>query len=110
MGLELRGLKKILGGRVIIDDLDLSVSKGEMVSLLGPSGCGKTTTLRMIAGFLAVDSGQILVAGKDVTALGPDKRPSAMVFQNYALWPHMTAAKNVGFPLKIKGLRKIEIK
>ena len=110
MGLELRGLNKILGGRVIIDDLDLSVAKGEMVSLLGPSGCGKTTTLRMIAGFLPVDSGQIMVAGRDVTALGPDKRPSAMVFQNYALWPHMTASKNVAFPLKIKGLSKIEIK
>ena len=109
MGLELRGLKKILGGRVIIDDLDLSVANGEMVSLLGPSGCGKTTTLRMIAGFLEVDAGNILLAGRDVTNLGPDKRPSAMVFQNYALWPHMSAAKNVAYPLKIKGLSKAEI-
>ncbi len=109
MGLELKGLRKILGGRVIIDDLNLSVAQGEMISLLGPSGCGKTTTLRMIAGFLAPDSGSIIVAGKDVTALGPDKRPSAMVFQNYALWPHMSAAKNVGYPLRIKGLTKIEI-
>lgn len=110
MGLELRGLKKILGGRVIIDDLHLTVAQGEMISLLGPSGCGKTTTLRMIAGFLQADEGQILLAGKDVTNLGPDKRPSAMVFQNYALWPHMTAAKNVAYPLKIKRLSKIEIK
>lgn len=108
MGLELRGLKKILGGRVIIDNLDLSVAKGEMISLLGPSGCGKTTTLRMVAGFLIPDSGSITVAGKDVTNIGPEKRPSAMVFQNYALWPHMTVAKNVGYPLKIKGLGKIE--
>lgn len=109
MGLELRGLKKVLGGRVIIDDLHLVVEQGEMISLLGPSGCGKTTTLRMIAGFLQADEGQIVLAGKDVTNLGPDKRPSAMVFQNYALWPHMSAAKNVAYPLKIKGLSKIEI-
>lgn len=110
VGLELRGLKKILGGRVIIDGLDLTVANGEMISLLGPSGCGKTTTLRMIAGFLSADAGQVLLAGRDVTELGPDKRPSAMVFQNYALWPHMTAAKNVAYPLKIKGLGKVEIK
>jgi putative spermidine/putrescine transport system ATP-binding protein len=109
MGLELRGLKKVLGGRVIIEDLNLDVQKGEMISLLGPSGCGKTTTLRMIAGFLQVDAGEIRLAGKDVTHLGPDKRPSAMVFQNYALWPHMSAAKNVAYPLKIRGLSKAEI-
>ena len=108
MGLELRGLKKTLGGRVIIDNLNLSVKNGEMISLLGPSGCGKTTTLRMIAGFLTADEGEIELNGKNVTQLGPEKRPSAMVFQNYALWPHMTAAKNVGYPLKIKGLSKIE--
>jgi putative spermidine/putrescine transport system ATP-binding protein len=109
MGLELRGLKKILGGRVIIENLDLSVAKGEMISLLGPSGCGKTTTLRMIAGFLIPDAGTVTVAGRDVTNFGPEKRPSAMVFQNYALWPHMTVSKNVAYPLKIKGLGKIEI-
>ncbi len=108
MGLELRGLKKILGGRVIIENLDLSVAKGEMISVLGPSGCGKTTTLRMIAGFLIPDAGTVKVAGKDVTNLGPEKRPSAMVFQNYALWPHMTVSRNVAYPLKIKGLGKIE--
>jgi len=109
MGLDLKGLKKVLGGRVIIDDLNLRVEPGEMISLLGPSGCGKTTTLRMIAGFLTVDSGKILVSGKDVTDLGPEKRPSAMVFQNYALWPHMTVSKNVAYPLKIKGLSKESI-
>ena len=108
MGLELRGLKKILGGRVIIENLDLSVAKGEMISLLGPSGCGKTTTLRMTAGFLIPDAGTVTVAGRDVTNIGPEKRPSAMVFQNYALWPHMTVSKNVAYPLKIKGLGKIE--
>jgi len=109
MSLELRGIRKNLGGRTIIDDLDLKVETGEMISLLGPSGCGKTTTLRMIAGFLHADYGQILLSGKDVSALGPEARPSAMVFQNYALWPHMSVGKNVGFPLKVKGLGRQEI-
>ena len=108
-GLELIGLTKILGGRVIIDNLNLTVEKGEMVSLLGPSGCGKTTTLRMIAGFLIPEKGTVNLAGKDVTNLGPEKRPSAMVFQNYALWPHMTVFKNVAYPLKIRKMGKAEI-
>ena len=109
VGLELVGLHKILGGRTIIENLDLSVKKGEMVSLLGPSGCGKTTTLRMIAGFLIPESGKVVLAGNDVTTLGPDKRPSAMVFQNYALWPHMSVFKNVAYPLKIRKMSKSEI-
>lgn len=108
-GLEITNLNKVLGGRTIIDNLNLSVKEGELVSLLGPSGCGKTTTLRMIAGFLAPDSGTIEVAGRDVTKLGADKRPSAMVFQNYALWPHMTVYKNVAFPLKLRKLPKDQI-
>lgn len=108
-GLQIRGLNKVLGGRTIIDDLNLTVNEGELVSLLGPSGCGKTTTLRMIAGFLAPDSGSIVVAGRDVTRLGAERRPSAMVFQNYALWPHMTVFKNVAFPLKLRKLPKAEI-
>lgn len=108
-GLELIGLTKILGGRVIIDDLNLIVEKGEMVSLLGPSGCGKTTTLRMIAGFLIPEKGTVNLAGKDVTKLGPEKRPSAMVFQNYALWPHMSVFKNIAYPLKIRKMSKAEI-
>jgi putative spermidine/putrescine transport system ATP-binding protein len=108
-GLILGGLTKILGGRVIIDNLHLVVKKGEMVSLLGPSGCGKTTTLRMIAGFLLPDKGDILLNGRDVTTLGPEKRPSAMVFQNYALWPHMTVFGNVAYPLKVRKLSKAEI-
>ncbi|GAA2198636.1 ABC transporter ATP-binding protein [Sinomonas flava] len=108
-GLEVRGLHKVLGGRTIIDNLDMAVQPGELVSLLGPSGCGKTTTLRMIAGFLAPDSGSISVGGREVAHLGPEQRPSAMVFQNYALWPHMTVAKNVGFPLKLRKRPKAEI-
>lgn len=108
-GLEITGLNKILGGRTIIDDLSLTVREGELVSLLGPSGCGKTTTLRMIAGFLTPDSGRIRVGGRDVTSLGAERRPSAMVFQNYALWPHMTVFKNVAFPLRLRKLPKQEI-
>ncbi len=108
-GLEITGLNKILGGRTIIDDLNLTVREGELVSLLGPSGCGKTTTLRMIAGFLTPDSGRVRVGGRDVTALGAERRPSAMVFQNYALWPHMTVFKNVAFPLRLRKLPKQEI-
>lgn len=108
-GLRLDGLTKVLGGRTIVDDLRLDIAPGELVSLLGPSGCGKTTTLRMIAGFLTPDDGRIEVAGSDVTRLGPEKRPSAMVFQNYALWPHMTVAKNVAFPLKVARVPRREI-
>jgi putative spermidine/putrescine transport system ATP-binding protein len=108
-GLQVTGLSKVLGGRTIIDDLDLSVNQGELVSLLGPSGCGKTTTLRMIAGFLSPDKGAIRIGGRDVTALGAERRPSAMVFQNYALWPHMTVFKNVAFPLRLRRLPKDEI-
>ncbi|MBP2352556.1 putative spermidine/putrescine transport system ATP-binding protein [Kribbella aluminosa] len=108
-GLEISGLHKSLGGRTIIDSLDLTVEAGELVSLLGPSGCGKTTTLRMIAGFLTPDAGSIQVGGREVVRLGPERRPSAMVFQNYALWPHMTVAKNVGFPLKLRKLPRKEV-
>ena len=108
-GLGIEGLHKALGGRTIIDSLDMEVRPGELVSLLGPSGCGKTTTLRMIAGFLTPDAGSIKVGGREVVHLGPEHRPSAMVFQNYALWPHMTVAKNVGFPLKLRKRPKAEI-
>ncbi|WP_110588276.1 ABC transporter ATP-binding protein [Microbacterium suaedae] len=108
-GLRLAGLTKVLGGRTIVDDLSLSIAPGELVSLLGPSGCGKTTTLRMIAGFLAPESGSVEVAGRDVTPLGPERRPSAMVFQNYALWPHMTVAKNVAYPLRVARRPRREI-
>ncbi len=107
--LVLQGLNKELGGRPIVTDLDLAVARGELVCLLGPSGCGKTTTLRMVAGFLAPDRGAIVVDGKDVTGLPPERRPSAMVFQSYALWPHMTVFKNVAFPLRLKGVGKAQI-
>lgn len=108
-GLVVFGLTKSLGGRTIVDSFDLRLRPGELVTLLGPSGCGKTTTLRMIAGFLAPDSGTVTIDGRDVTDLGPEKRPSAMVFQNYALWPHLTVFKNVAFPLTVKRLPKAEV-
>jgi putative spermidine/putrescine transport system ATP-binding protein len=108
-GLTLTGVGKILGGRTIVDDLDLWVGKGELVCLLGPSGCGKTTTLRMIAGFLTPDVGTITIDGADVTGVPPEKRPTAMVFQNYALWPHMTVFENVAYPLKLRRTPRNEI-
>ena len=107
-GLRLDGLTKVLSDRTIVDDLSLDIAPGELVALLGPSGCGKTTTLRIIAGFLEPDDGGVEVAGKSVTHLGPDKRPSAMVFQNYALWPHMTVTKNVAFPLRVARVPRSE--
>lgn len=100
-GLRLSSLTKNLGGRRVVDDLDLDVGPGELLCLLGPSGCGKTTTLRMIGGFLTPDAGYLEIAGRDVTALPPERRPTAMVFQNYALWPHMSVAANVGFGLRV---------
>jgi multiple sugar transport system ATP-binding protein len=93
-----------------VDRLDLSVGDGEFVVLVGPSGCGKTTSLRMIAGLEPVDSGRILIGARDVTDDDPKDRDVAMVFQNYALYPHMTVAQNMGFALKIGGLPKSEIR
>lgn len=103
------GIGKELGGRTIIENLDLEVAKGELVCLLGPSGCGKTTTLRMIAGFLTPDFGQVSIDGVDVTTVRPERRPTAMVFQSYALWPHMSVFDNVAYPLKLQKLAKPEI-
>jgi putative spermidine/putrescine transport system ATP-binding protein len=109
-GLELSAISKVLGGRTIIDDLDLSVEPGELVCLLGPSGCGKTTTLRTIGGFIRADAGSVVIDGRDVGHLPPERRPTAMVFQNYALWPHMTVFDNVGFGLKLRKLGRAEIR
>jgi ABC-type Fe3+/spermidine/putrescine transport system ATPase subunit len=109
IGLQIEHVSKDLGGRTIVDDMQLEVRAGELTCLLGPSGCGKTTTLRMIGGFLIPDRGRILISGTDVTKLSPDKRPTAMVFQNYALWPHMTVFKNVAFGLRLRKLPKREV-
>jgi multiple sugar transport system ATP-binding protein len=96
--------------RPAVDRLDLSVGDGEFVVLVGPSGCGKTTSLRMIAGLEPVDSGRILIGTRDVTDADPKDRDVAMVFQNYALYPHMNVTQNMGFALKIAGLAKSEIR
>jgi putative spermidine/putrescine transport system ATP-binding protein len=104
--LELHSVAKVLGGRRVVDALDLEVAAGELVCILGPSGCGKTTTLRMVAGFLQPDAGRVLIDGKDMTEVSAQHRPTAMVFQNYALWPHMSVLKNVTFGLRARGLGK----
>ena len=108
-GLEISDLTKHLGENAVIKGISLSVRRGELVCLLGPSGCGKTTTLRIIGGFLSPDSGRISIAGLDVTDLPPERRPTAMVFQNYALWPHMTVYKNVAFGLRLRKLPKAQV-
>jgi multiple sugar transport system ATP-binding protein len=91
-----------------VDALDLTVNDGEFLVLVGPSGCGKSTSLRMLAGLEEIDSGRILIGDRDVTDVAPKDRDIAMVFQNYALYPHMTVAENMGFALKIAGINKDE--
>ena len=93
-----------------VDDLNLEIKDGEFLVLVGPSGCGKSTTLRMLAGLEEVNKGRILIGGKDVTTMQPKDRDIAMVFQNYALYPHMTVADNMGFALKIAGTPKDQIR
>ncbi len=102
--LGLQKLSKRFGASLAVDGLDLAVREGELVALLGPSGCGKTTTLRMVAGFLPPSGGRVLFDNEDVTRLPAHKRSTGMVFQSYALFPHMTAAQNVGFGLEMRGL------
>ncbi len=108
--LVLRALTKQFGEVAAVAGVDLEVQEGEFVTLLGPSGSGKTTTLRMIAGFTAQTSGTIEVGGEDMSHVPPHKRDVGMVFQNYALFPHMTAAQNIAFPLEMRGAKKPEIK
>lgn len=97
------------GSTQVLKGLDLSIRQGEFVALLGSSGCGKTTLLRSIAGFVKPDDGAIVVDGRDVTRLPPDRRGMALVFQSYALWPHMTVAQNIGYGLKLRGMGRAQI-
>jgi len=106
--ITLTKLTKEFGDSTAVDGIDLEIADGEFFSMLGPSGCGKTTTLRMIAGFEEPTSGRIELAGEDVTWTSPKKRNVNMVFQNYALFPHMTVRENVEFGLKIKRLDKAQ--
>jgi spermidine/putrescine transport system ATP-binding protein len=102
--IELRGVKKAWGDVVAVHSFDVGIRKGEFFSLLGPSGCGKTTTLRMIAGLEEPTAGQILLEGHDVSRVPPYRRNVHTVFQDYALFPHMTVRKNIWFPLKMRGV------
>jgi spermidine/putrescine ABC transporter ATP-binding subunit len=97
--MELRRVVKSYGGAPAVDDISLALARGEFLTLLGPSGCGKTTLLNMIAGFFPPTSGEIWIAGRDVTSLAPYQRNTGVVFQNYALFPHMTVEQNVAFGL-----------
>jgi spermidine/putrescine transport system ATP-binding protein len=107
-GIELEGVSKRFGNAAAVQDVTLTIGEGEFFSLLGPSGCGKTTTLRMIAGFERPDAGRILLQGEDVTNVLPSRRPVNMVFQQYALFPHMSIYDNVAFGLKVKGVPRSE--
>ena len=107
--LQLSGVSAGYGASRVLDGIDLTIAKGEFVALLGSSGCGKTTLLRSIAGFVAPSAGSIKVADRDVTSLPPDKRGMALVFQSYALWPHMTVAQNIGYGLKLQRHPRLEI-
>ena len=106
--LEIKNLTKMFNDHEGVHDINLTVHNGELLTLLGPSGCGKTTILRAIGGFNKIQSGEIILDGKDITALPPEKRPTGMVFQSYNLWPHMTIYENMEFGLKLRKTGKAE--
>ncbi|MFZ4482178.1 MAG: ABC transporter ATP-binding protein, partial [Rhodoferax sp.] len=106
--LTLTDVSKFYGSTCVVANMSLSVAKGEFVSLLGPSGCGKTTTLQMIAGFAEVSSGKILLDGRDITHAKPNSRGLGIVFQSYALFPHMNVFDNVAFGLEMRKVSRAE--
>lgn len=108
--LRLTNLRKAFDQTVAVEDVSVEVQAGSLFFLLGPSGCGKTTILRMIAGFVQPTAGKIFFGARDVTTLPPEKRNAGMVFQNYALWPHMTVAQNIGFGLDVRRMPATEKK
>ena len=106
--LSIEALGKHFGNYVALDHIDLAIEQGEFIALLGPSGCGKTTLLRTIAGFLTPDSGRIAIGGQDISQQPPYRRPLNTVFQNYALFPHMTVAQNVAYGPMRQGASRAE--
>lgn len=100
--LQLKGINKYFGKNHVVKNVDLSIEKGEFVTFLGPSGCGKTTLLRMVAGFYEPDEGEILLNGKRIEKIPPYGRNTAMVFQEYALFPHMSVFDNIAYGLRVK--------
>jgi multiple sugar transport system ATP-binding protein len=109
MSISLHQLTKSFGSSRVVDDLSLQINDGEFVVLLGPSGCGKTTTLRMIAGLEQATAGEILIDGERVNDFSPQRRDVAMVFQSYALYPHMTVAENIAYPLRVRKMERQQI-
>jgi ABC-type Fe3+/spermidine/putrescine transport system ATPase subunit len=103
---ELRGITKRFGSRTVLDHIDLQVARGEVLVIVGPSGCGKSTLLRIVSGIETADYGQVLLSGRDCTALPAYRRPVHTVFQSYALFPHLDVAANVAFPLSIAGVTR----
>jgi putative spermidine/putrescine transport system ATP-binding protein len=108
--LSITGMTKKYANGEGVESIDLSVHEGELVSLLGPSGCGKTTILRVLGGFLKPDQGGLFLDGLEITHLPPEKRPTAMVFQSYNLWPHMTIYENLAFGLRLRKIPAAEIR
>jgi putative spermidine/putrescine transport system ATP-binding protein len=107
--IHVEGVRKEMGGRQVLDGVDLHAASGDIVALIGPSGCGKTTLLRTILGEVRPDAGRIIIDGMDVTRMRVEKRRVAIVYQDYALFPHMTVAENVGYGLKIRRWNKAKL-
>src|SRR4051794_7876237 len=107
--LRIEGVVKTFDGFRAVDQVSLDIRAGEFFALLGPSGCGKTTLLRMLAGFETPDQGRILLAGKDIAQVAPHERPVNMMFQNYALFPHLNVGDNIAFGLKRAGMDRADI-
>ena len=108
--IKLDNVTKKFGAVTAVKEVSLAIEEGEFFALLGPSGCGKTTTLRLIAGLETPNSGNIFIGERNVTNLAPRERDVAMVFQDYALYPHMTILDNIGYPLKVRRTPKAEIR